>query len=342
MSRPRDRASASGLLPRMEARPRRDGLVTYRYHPSGGKPISLGTDKIAAIRKVLDLLGDNSDRGTIGELWRLYQESTYWTRLAPATQTDYTQCSAPLLKVFSDAQPRQLRPADIARYLRKERADAPVRANREFALLSNLLNLAVERGELDANPCKQVRRNREAPRNDAPEAEQLVEFLAWARERGGQALVLAGQAEFAALAGSRRIEFLDLHWPQVGADVVRLARAKQRGRETVDVVAISPALATLLDRMRALSKDGGRLGPVFPNRDGNAHSERGFKTAWSRLMVAALVAGVVTKRFTFHDLRAYHVTQHKLQRGALPDLHSNPATTARVYDRTKEVKRRAL
>ena len=33
MPRPRDRQSATGLLPRMEARTRKDGLITYRYHP---------------------------------------------------------------------------------------------------------------------------------------------------------------------------------------------------------------------------------------------------------------------------------------------------------------------
>ena len=63
---------------------------------------------------------------------------------------------------------------------------------------------------------------------------------------------------------------------------------------------------------------------------------------WSKLMVKALAEGAVERRFTFHDLRAYHVTQHKTQRGTLPNLHANPGTTARIYDRTKEVKRRAL
>ncbi|WP_198363685.1 hypothetical protein [Burkholderia ubonensis] len=38
------------------------------------------------------------------------------------------------------------------------------------------------------------------------------------------------------------------------------------------------------------------------------------------------------KRFALHDLRAYYVARHKAERGALPDLHANPATTARVYD----------
>ena len=31
-----------------------------------------------------------------------------------------------------------------------------------------------------------------------------------------------------------------------------------------------------------------------------------------------------------------------IQRGALPDLHANPGTTARIYDRTKVVKRNSL
>ncbi|WP_232434993.1 hypothetical protein [Burkholderia ubonensis] len=47
------------------------------------------------------------------------------------------------------------------------------------------------------------------------------------------------------------------------------------------------------------------------------------------------------KRFALHDLRAYYVTRRKAERGALPDLHANPATTARVYDRAKIVRRRA-
>ena len=47
MPRPRDRQTATGLLPRMEARPRKDGkTVSYRYHPlnpdgTRGKPINL-------------------------------------------------------------------------------------------------------------------------------------------------------------------------------------------------------------------------------------------------------------------------------------------------------------
>lgn len=341
MNRPRDRASSAGLLPRMEARALKGGGFSYRYHPVGGKPVALGHDRVAACRKVLDMNGDASDRGAVSELWRLYRDTPGWHHLADATRADYTQCSLELLKVFGAMPAAAIRPSHINRYLRVERKAAPVRANREAALLSNLMNLAVERGDLDANPCKQIRRNKETPVKTAPTAEALSAFLAWARARGGQAVVLAGMAEFAALSGNRRCEFLDLSWAQIGPDAVRLARAKQRERETVEVLARSPALDALIDRMRAIAPDD-RMGTVFHNRQGNPYTDAGFKAMWSKLINAAVEAGVIEVRFTFHALRAHYVTEHKAQRGALPDLHSNPATTARVYDRNREVKRRAL
>lgn len=59
-------------------------------------------------------------------------------------------------------------------------------------------------------------------------------------------------------------------------------------------------------------------------------------------MVEALDDGVVTRRFTFHDRRAYYTTQHKERFGALPELHASTATTTRVYDRSKVAKRQSL
>lgn len=325
----------------MEAMPRKDGLVSYRYHPAGKKPIPLGTDKVLAIRKVLDLNNESPIRGTVKHLWQLYQDSSDWADLSKNTQHDYTQCSKELLRVFGDIDPETITPAICARYLRVERKAAPVRANREMALLSNLMNVAIERGDILANPCKQTRRNKERPRKDAPEPETLISFLTWARERTGQAQILASMAEFAALTGNRRIEFLELHWPQISETEVRLIRGKQRDKQVVEVVSISPALATLLERLRSLAKHD-RLGAVFPNRAGNCYTEQGFKAMWSKLVLKAMEEKAIEKRFTFHDLRAYHVTQHKVQRGALPDLHANPGTTARIYDRTKEIKRNSL
>jgi integrase len=83
---------------------------------------------------------------------------------------------------------------------------------------------------------------------------------------------------------------------------------------------------------------------LFPTRSGGAYTASGVKATWNRIVTLALKEGVITAdtRFTFHDLRAYYVTEHKAEHLALPDLHANPETTARVYDRNKEVRRRAL
>jgi len=333
-----------GLLPRMEARKTKKGF-TYRYHPVGSKPVNLGSDKAEALRKVLNLTGQGDNLGTISRLWEQYQDSMYWKRLAKATQTDYTQCSGPLLKTFGAARASDIEAPDVARYLRIERADAPVRANREVALLSNLIGLAIERGEATRNPCREVRRNEEQPRTEAVDPVEFMKFIAWVRSKGGQWAVIGMAAEYAALAGNRKAEFLDLSWPQIDEEkgVIRVKRAKQRGKkrgEVIEHIEITPAISELLSRLRAVRKNDCLY--VFSNRHGTHYTAEGFKAMWSKLVKAAIDAKVIEERFTFHDLRAYYVTQHKAERGALPDLHANPATTARVYDRSKIVKRRGL
>lgn len=349
--KPKTRQSSAGLLPRMESRLWSDGqTVTYRYHPVGGKPMNLGTNRLAAIQKVLDLNRSGTDVGTVAELWRLYQATPEWKSLADATRADYLQCSKEVLDNFGKASAALIRPTDINRYLRVERAAAPVRANREAALLSNLFNLGIERGDLDANPCKQVRRNKEQPRTEAPETAVLGAFVGWLVESGGQRKTIAQMAEFAAYGGSRRVEFLRLSRTQIdrSGGFVRVQRAKQRGVVVWEKIEIGPQMADLLDRIEAhatelaIQRKKPRSEYVFCNGKGNPYTARGFMANWGRWMGQAIKAGVVTKRFTFHDLRAYYVTLHRTERGNLPELHKNPATTARIYDRRKESNRGAM
>ena len=60
----------------MEARLWADGKTcTYRYHPIGGKPIALGQDRVIAIRKVLDMLGNNKDQGSLKWVWERYTDA---------------------------------------------------------------------------------------------------------------------------------------------------------------------------------------------------------------------------------------------------------------------------
>jgi len=345
MGRKRERASGFGLLPRMEARPHAaSDKVTYRYHPVGAKPINLGQDKRAAIQRVLDLNGSSNDTGTLSELWRTYQTLPQWKRLGARTKSDYGKYSEPLLKVMGNVSAQVIRPADIARYLRVERAAAPVRANREVALLANLMTVAVERGDIDVNPCKQVKRNLERPRTESPEPEMFAKFIAWLTAQSVQRRVIAMMAEFAAIAGSRRIEFIHLTLPQIDSDdgIIELMRAKQHGgNKRVENIVITPGMEDMVRRLRALPRPDECL-HVFTTRDGNPYTESGFNSTWQRALRRALVDKIIPRRFTFHDLRAYYTTQHKAQYGGLPELHADIKTTAKIYDRSRVSTRRGL
>ena len=341
--RQRDRQSQLGLLPRMEARPLKNGGFTYRYHPYGAKPINLGRDKGAAIQQVLDMSNKSTDEGQFSRLWRLYQERPEFKRLAESTKEQYRDNWKELEKVFARGVVAAVKPKDIAHYLRVHRASAPIVANREVALLSNLFNLAVELGDIDRNPCKEVRRNPEESRDRLVEAEEFEQFVAWALQQGESNVVLVSMAQFAALTGNRRAEFLKLHWPQVDEHVVRLQRAKQRGKKSKrELIGVSAALQEVLDRMKA-AEGYSPMGAVFrAPRTGNAYSEAGFKGMWQRLMKKALDAKVIAERFTFHDLRGHYTTYFKLKFGELPELHADPKTTAGVYERSREVRRQSL
>lgn len=350
MGRPRTSAAGQGLLDRMQARVWADGkTVSYRYHPVNGKPIALGTDKRAAIRQVLDLLGNTEHYGTLQWVWESFtnedKPAVRWKRLSKATQDDYRQAWTQIAKTFGKMQISHIDSTMVARYVHIERAGAPKRANTEKALLSNLFAHGILLGVCTVNATIGVAQHVMEPRTEAPATEDLAGFLEWLTHQTPQRRIIGMAAEYCSLAGNRKVEFLPLTWPQVDrkARVIRTFRAKQRGkkRETiVELVSIGPELDALLDRLEAIRPDRECL-YVFPTRDNNQYSARGFKTLWQRCVIEAIKQKVLTKdtRFTFHDLRAYYATKHKTDRGALPDLHSNKETTARVYDRTKVVPR---
>jgi len=353
MGRRRDRASAAGLLPRMEARPWADGqTVTYRFHPLGGKPINLGTDLPAALRKVLDLNGGQAGDGfgTLSWVWTRFQDASRWKKLAQGTRDDYALAWKQIEQRLGHMHMGEITTFVVARYIHIERAGSPRRADIEKSLLSRLFGHAIKLGVCTVNSTIGVEPHGSEPRTEAPDAAVLARFLAWLAKQTPQRRIIGMAAEYASLVGNRQVEFLPLSWPQVDrkAGEIRVFRAKQRGKKReriVEIIAITPALGALLDRLYELHQQRGvDCLYVFPTRDNNAYSARGFKTLWQRSVTQAIDEKVLAEsdRFTFHDLRAYYATLHKQVHGELPDLHTNPATTAKVYDRNKEVKRSAL
>ncbi len=336
----------------MEARPWANGkTITYRYRPVDAPPINLGTDKAAALRKVLDLTGERDTMGTLAWVWEKYTESSpKWIKLAEGTKADYKLAWKQIDAVLGQMHIASIDSRTVARYVHIERAGSPRRADIEKSLLSRLFGHGIKMGVCTVNSTIGVEPHGSEPKTEAPKDEVLAKFLAWLNKQTPQRRIIGMAAEYMSLSGSRRVEFLDLAWPQIdeAAGYVRTKRAKQRGKkrgEVIEQVAITPKLQALIDRLKSLRAERGvDCLYVFPTRDNNAYTARGFQTLWQRSVLDAITDKAITKedRFTFHDLRAYYTTMHKRTTGSLPDLHSNPETTARVYDRNKVVKRNAL
>jgi integrase len=158
----------------LRERVQRSGKVYY-YLDTGERPrreIPLGDSYPLAIRKWAELVAPATDELPLGITFSWLSDQ-YLKRVVPKkalrTQRDNVAEMKSLVGFFtsgSDAPIDQIRPHHIAKFLEWRGQTAPVRANREKALLSHMLNWAREMGYLEgANPCAGVRAHSESGRD---------------------------------------------------------------------------------------------------------------------------------------------------------------------------------
>lgn len=335
-----------GLLPRMDARPRKGGGYTYRYLTHDRRYIPLGKDRAEAIRQVLTLEYRAPDTGTVGEMVRAYMASSRFTNdLSKGSQDNYLLASKEVLRVFATMAISDVRPQHIARYLRVERVAAPVRANREMAFLSSAFQFGIEQGMAETNPCRMVRRNTERPRSRCPSWEEIESLCELAKNKGPSSHVVGLMAKFAALTGRRGAEFRNMRRTDIRTDGIAVSFAKAKAGEALrtGLIGWTPALRAVFTELASVvrhtsTKRTTAVESVFvwTNRDGQPYTTDGFKAMWTKIMADWLAAEPGRVKFNFHDLRAYYVTV-MVGAGENPETHSNPATTKRVYDRRRVV-----
>jgi|SRR5450830_15277 len=175
----RPKTTGAKLPPRMIARRRTlaSGKVWVGYYYNGRGPdgerqeVPLGTDLQAAKRKwaELECAEVPPDATLMGYAFDQYERDIL-PKKAPSTQRENMLCLSQLRTSFGKAPIDKISPQDIARY--RDARTAPVRANREIALLSHVFNMAREWGYTQRdNPCRGVRKNRERPRTYYAEAD---------------------------------------------------------------------------------------------------------------------------------------------------------------------------
>jgi hypothetical protein len=156
--------SKPGAIPRFRARRQKSGAVHF-YYDHGGKPrreTPLGSDYGLAIKRWAELEHASDLPPPAILLFRhvaeAYRREVIPTK-APRTQRDNMVELANLLAFFDDppAPFEAIEPQHVKKYIRWRKA-APVRAQREKALLSHIWNWSAEEGYTALpNPCALVK-----------------------------------------------------------------------------------------------------------------------------------------------------------------------------------------
>jgi integrase len=151
----------------------------YFYAPLVGPRIHLGRDFGPAMAKWAEVVGRPARMRSMGEVMDRYMLEVA-PKKSPRTYQDNIKEIAKLRAVFGHMQPYELTAPDIYAYM--DARGAPVRANREKALLSHVFSYAIRWGIVKDNPCRDVKRNPEKPRERYAEDCEIEAFKSEASE----------------------------------------------------------------------------------------------------------------------------------------------------------------
>lgn len=162
---------------------------------------------------------------TVGDLLRRYDRDVIPSKGAK-TQKDNRKCLVHLFRAFEGAPLEAITPQIIAQY--RDARTAPVRANREIALLSHAFNMAREWGIFrKKSPTRGVRQNKEAPRD------------------------LQVAMDLAYLTGQRASDVRKMRWSEVTEDFLLVGQGKtaMKLRIRLHIDGLRTGLGRLLDQL---------------------------------------------------------------------------------------------
>jgi len=300
-----------------------------------------------AIRRAMNLNGEGEADNTVAAWIKRYLD---WQeglpiederRKAQSTIDGNRHESKNLAAFFGEMLPSEVRAAHVYEFLdlRAENG-APVKANKEIALLSKVLEYCRRKGEIETNPVTDIEYNPSKPRTKLVTSEHLEFVVDVARERGGQYIVLALTVLAAYLLACRPQEIRRLHRSSIKAEGVEIPVGKRkRGQaQKFRLIRWSDKLRAAIDEAMALQRTSSVY--IFGNTSGQPYSISGWYTIWRRLMTYCERKDSAFERFTLADMRPKAVTQ-RMDDGQSEEQvvnatgHSNTRMIRQTYDRRK-------
>lgn len=344
----RPKSTHPDLPPRMLRRQKRlaSGRIWVGYYYNGRDEtgrrveIPLGTDLTEAKRKWADLECRPApvETGLMSAVFDRYVKDVVPTK-APRTQRDNDACLKWLRRVFDGAPIDAVTPQHIAQYRDTRGKTAPVRANREIALLSHVWNMAREWGyTAKENPVKGVRKNKEKPRDF------YADDQVWAAVYAVAAPDLCDAMDLNYLTGQRPADVLKMRQADIkdGALEVRQNKTGKVLRILLDDEGVRTELGRVIDRIKARKISSLYLVATPEGRPLTAAMLRlRFDAARLAAADAADAAGndalaARIRAFQFRDIRPKAASELPLEHASRLLGHTEREITEKVYRRLGE------
>lgn len=255
---------------------------------------------------------------TLSWLLTTYHESPQFDALSKKSREEYVGYKAKILNrpvkaygTFGATPYSAIKKTTIRKYLDTyagKKGLAPIAANRHVQYMKAAYNWAMERYDtVKVNPCTGVKLNKQTPRTRYVTDDEYTVAITYAMEGGSP--YLAAFMEFSVLCRARRIEISGLTHSHISREGISLRRTKGSEGE----------ITTWTKRLEGAVSYAKSLHPEAPapiagtylihDKHGKPITNSCFKSAWRRLMDKVEATGI--EPFTFHDLKAKGVTDHK-------------------------------
>lgn len=299
-----------------------------------------------AKRKALDVQQGKVVAGSVADLIDRFQRDiapTHYRDQSKDGQAVRESAYRNLTKAFGKMHPAALKAQHGYSYLdARAQEGAPMKANKELALMSTMCQYAVRWGVMEVNPFRGLMQNQGERKVRATQRHQVIRFYLWSRKQSPQFQTLGCAALFTYLTGFRAAEVRPFTVDGITDAGVLVASAKRKKGEA-EVLKLrrwSPKLRLVVARAKQAQKK--ERTHLFPNRFGAPYSRSGWGSVWQDAMAAWLgTKDDLVKHpdyFSLLDVRPAAITTKMTRRDAdMLDFagHANPATTYRHYDRRK-------
>lgn len=300
----------------------------YRYVPKKGKKINLGSNRVEAFKRYAELTERPGDLLRMGGILDRYILEVSPTK-ALSTYKQELYMIKPLKAIFADYMPEEITKQMIYMYLDKRGESSKTNANKEIGMLSDAFNKAIRWGAALTNPCAGIEKFTFKPRD------RYIEDWEFAAVYNIAPPLIKSLMKVAYYTGKRLGDLISIKLNDITDEGIYFEQGKTNKKQIV--VWSTDFKETVSEILKSKGKVAGMY--LFTNRKGKPYSASGIKSIWQRTIVKALKLEVISKRFTFHDIRAKAASDIEAEHALNLMDHGDMKTTERVYRRNvKRVK----